>query len=81
MQEFETLPGFEQDEKEQAEVRLGTVVYKGLRCCFMARSYMSAEKWPEAVALFTRFAFIVPDHGTQQFTHYSEQCPGLHSAS
>jgi len=45
------------DDPEQAkEIAAKILSYKALRCFYMALSYSSASKWPEALALFDRAA-------------------------
>eukprot|EP00298_Acanthocystis_sp_HF-20_P010905 c19115_g1_i1.p1 GENE.c19115_g1_i1~~c19115_g1_i1.p1 ORF type:complete len:602 (+),score=179.91 c19115_g1_i1:701-2506(+) len=60
MHELKGLPGFENDKDERNAVELATLVYRGLRCYYMALSYYQAESWPEAVALFNRCVEYVP---------------------
>eukprot|EP00095_Tigriopus_kingsejongensis_P001968 maker-scaffold886_size84816-snap-gene-0.28 protein:Tk01968 transcript:maker-scaffold886_size84816-snap-gene-0.28-mRNA-1 annotation:"signal recognition particle 68 kda protein" len=52
--EIPLLAGLEDDLSLKHEIEAKTVFYKALRCYFIALTFLMAEKWPEAMALFQR---------------------------
>lgn len=48
------LAGLEEDLAFKHEVEAKVVFYQAWRCYFIALSFLSAQKWPEAMALFQR---------------------------
>ncbi|XP_074647585.1 signal recognition particle subunit SRP68-like [Tubulanus polymorphus] len=48
------LPGFEDDDSIQTEVDTEILGYKAFRCFYIAKTYASVKKWPEALALYER---------------------------
>lgn len=60
MAEFRDIQGHDADDAEQAAVEAAMLLYKGMRCYYVALSYNKAEKWTEAVGLFAHTGEYVP---------------------
>ncbi len=54
LSEMPQLAGLEEDLGFRQETEAKVMFYKAWRCHYIARSFMAALKWPEAMALFQR---------------------------
>ncbi len=54
LNEMPQLAGLEEDLAFRQEVEAKTIFYKAWRCYYIARSFLAAQKWPEAMAIFQR---------------------------
>ncbi|KAF0294445.1 Signal recognition particle subunit SRP68 [Amphibalanus amphitrite] len=54
LQEIPQLAGLEGDLEIRSSVQAQISAYKGFRCFYVAETYAGHEKWPEALALYSR---------------------------
>lgn len=54
LQELPNLAGLEEDQEVRKSVNTQLSVYTAFRCFFIGQGYETSEKWPEAMALYTK---------------------------
>lgn len=66
------IPGLDEDLEVQKEMAAHVFKFKAFRCSYLAQSYATSNKWPEAMALYDRTL----DHVSKAISHYREWAGG-----